>query len=346
MIFIGDIACPSLKVDSFISSIKNLGIFKNEIVVLNLEANILDEKENKRSLTLFNSPKVIDAFTDAKKVIVTMANNHMYDYPSKIQITASYLRSKNIGVFGICEKDGSVLPFEYEENGIKYAYFGHCWGLYTRTNTNNENNVRIVDHDYDIFANIVLDYVKMNPRTKVYCFMHWNYDREKLIMPMHRKFAHYLIDRGVEGVIGSHSHRPQGAEIYKGKPIVYGLGNFYLPSGIYFDGKLVYPDYAKETYALKISGENSSLVWFETDKDDKVISLMLEESLYGEKISKYSPFSNMSDARYVSYFKAHRSKSLFVPIFRDFQGKKYHFNEKWAICRVKVIRFIKKLVKR
>ena len=71
MIFIGDIACPSLKVDSFISSIKNLGIFKNEIVVLNLEANILDEKENKRSLTLFNSPKVIDAFTDAKKVIVT-----------------------------------------------------------------------------------------------------------------------------------------------------------------------------------------------------------------------------------------------------------------------------------
>ena len=104
MIFIGDIACPSLKVDSFISSIKNLGIFKNEIVVLNLEANILDEKENKRSLTLFNSPKVIDAFTDAKKVIVTMANNHMYDYPSKIQITASYLRSKNIGVFGICEK--------------------------------------------------------------------------------------------------------------------------------------------------------------------------------------------------------------------------------------------------
>ena len=47
MIFIGDIACPSLKVDSFISSIKNLGIFKNEIVVLNLEANILDEKENK-----------------------------------------------------------------------------------------------------------------------------------------------------------------------------------------------------------------------------------------------------------------------------------------------------------
>ena len=48
MIFIGDIACPSLKVDSFISSIKNLGIFKNEIVVLNLEANILDEKENKK----------------------------------------------------------------------------------------------------------------------------------------------------------------------------------------------------------------------------------------------------------------------------------------------------------
>ena len=128
--------------------------------------------------------------------------------------------------------------------------------------------------------------------------------------------------------------------------LAYGLGNFYLPSGIYFDGKLVYPDYAKETYALKISGGNSSLIWFETDKNGGVISLILEEDLNGEKISKYSPFCNMSDNHYVSYFKEHRSKSLFVPIFSDFQGEKYHFNEKWAINRVKLIRLIKKLVKR
>lgn len=40
-----------------------------------------------------------------------------------------------------------------------------------------------------------------------------------------------LIDAGADGVVGAHSSRMQGMEFYKGKLIVYGLGNFW------FDGK-------------------------------------------------------------------------------------------------------------
>ena len=40
-----------------------------------------------------------------------------------------------------------------------------------------------------------------------------------------------LIDAGADGVIGAHSNRVQGMEFYKGKLIVYGLGNFL------YDGK-------------------------------------------------------------------------------------------------------------
>ncbi len=36
-----------------------------------------------------------------------------------------------------------------------------------------------------------------------------------------------LIDAGADGVIGAHSNRLQGMEFYKGKLIVYGLGNFW-----------------------------------------------------------------------------------------------------------------------
>lgn len=40
-----------------------------------------------------------------------------------------------------------------------------------------------------------------------------------------------LIDAGADGVVGAHSNRVQGMEFYKGKLIVYGLGNFL------YDGK-------------------------------------------------------------------------------------------------------------
>ena len=38
--------------------------------------------------------------------------------------------------------------------------------------------------------------------------------------------AHEIIDSGADILIGHHTHRCQGVEIYKGKPIFYSLGNF------------------------------------------------------------------------------------------------------------------------
>ena len=226
------------------------------------------------------------------------------------------------------------------------AFFGHCWRLYTKTNKNKENGIGVSDAYYEDFVHEVIDYVHNHTDTKVYCFMHWNYDCERLVMPMHRKIAKDLIDAGVEAVIGSHSHRPQGAEIYKGKPIVYGLGNFYLPSGIYFDGKLSYPDFSKETYALRIKGGKCDLIWFRTDSANKPIEQIAIYSFDSEKIKELSPFINMSDNDYIKYFKKYRSKSLLVPIFDDYKGRRYRIKESIAITRVKVIKTILKLIKR
>jgi len=41
-----------------------------------------------------------------------------------------------------------------------------------------------------------------------------------------RKFAHALIDQGVDIVVGHSSHHIKGLEVYKGKLIAYGLGDF------------------------------------------------------------------------------------------------------------------------
>lgn len=345
MIFLGDIACPYERVSDFIDAVSQIDAFRDELIVLNLEAEILNDDEKQKPLTLYNALTVLDAFKKSKGVLVSLANNHTYDYPDKIQRTIDILKSANVKCFGV-NNGKQTDPLEIEVDGVKMAFFGHCWRLYTHTNNNNENDIRVNDSFYDDFVRDVKDYINKHPGNKVYCFMHWNYDGEKLVMPMHRKIAHDLIDAGVETVVGSHSHRPQGAELYKGKPVVYGLGNFYLPSGVYFEGKLTYPDFSKETYALRIDGDKSELIWFDTDKGTIPIKQSCKESFDGLKIRELSPFLEMDEHSYVSYFKKHRSKSFLVPVFDNYIGYKYKLKETMAIVRVRIIKTILKILKR
>src|SRR5690242_13277765 len=57
-------------------------------------------------------------------------------------------------------------------------------------------------------------------------FMHWVWEYEGGPGGRRRLFGRCMIDAGAAMVVGGHPHVTQGAEIYRGKPIVYSLGNF------------------------------------------------------------------------------------------------------------------------
>jgi poly-gamma-glutamate capsule biosynthesis protein CapA/YwtB (metallophosphatase superfamily) len=46
------------------------------------------------------------------------------------------------------------------------------------------------------------------------------------VMEYQKELAHFVVDCGVDLVIGHHSHEPQPIEVYKGKAIFYSLANF------------------------------------------------------------------------------------------------------------------------
>lgn len=347
MIFFGDLACPVERNEFFQKWTAEEELFRDQIIILNFEANIVNNAEDRKKLTLYNVSRITECFPHAKKVIVSLANNHMYDYPEKILDTKSYLESKGIGCFGLYD-NGRIVPYEFEENGVRYALFGHCWRLYTHTNCNNVNDIRVVDCLYDEFIEKVRNYVETHHETRVYCFMHWNYDLERLPLPMHRKLSRELIDLGVSGVIGGHSHRPQGMELYKGKPIVYCMGNFYLPSGIYFDGRLKYPDCSMTTYGVKITDHGMRTLWFKTDLSDTVPLTLVAEEYFGEgeNCKKHSPFAEMDDNEYLTYFSNNRAKTALVAKFPEPYGKRYLLDEAWAINRVRILRRLKGLLKK
>lgn len=57
-------------------------------------------------------------------------------------------------------------------------------------------------------------------------FMHWGWEYEAGPNARQRQLAHTMIDAGADAVVGGHPHVTQGAEVYRGKPIIYSLGNF------------------------------------------------------------------------------------------------------------------------
>lgn len=64
----------------------------------------------------------------------------------------------------------------------------------------------------------------------VVCLVHWGVENSEEITDEQRELARWLIDHGVDLVVGSHPHCVQALDFYHGCPIAYSLGN------LVFDG--------------------------------------------------------------------------------------------------------------
>jgi poly-gamma-glutamate synthesis protein (capsule biosynthesis protein) len=64
----------------------------------------------------------------------------------------------------------------------------------------------------------------------IVCLVHWGIENSEDITDEQRELARWLVDRGVDLVVGSHPHCVQPLDFYHGRPIAYSLGN------LVFDG--------------------------------------------------------------------------------------------------------------
>ena len=86
----------------------------------------------------------------------------------------------------------------------------------------------------------------------VIVYMHWGTEYRHKPDASSIATAQWLIDQGVDTVIGAHPHWEQGISIYKGKPIAWSLGNFIFDQ-----------DFSKETregLALILSIDKKGIV--------------------------------------------------------------------------------------
>ena len=155
ILFCGDMSVPNKECYERLSkNMDGTDLFKNQTVIINLEGVLLDGSLVDSFWKVYNDLSVINLKEHCKQLIFCLANNHTYDYPKQIKPMLDLLRQSGIKYFGIIE-NGEILPLEFEDDGCKYAIFGHCWEVYTKTNTNTMTDDRVVDCSYETFYKII-----------------------------------------------------------------------------------------------------------------------------------------------------------------------------------------------
>jgi hypothetical protein len=324
MIILGDVASPNAVCSQHILDFfeTNRTLLKSESILFNLEGLIADEQDlSDNSPILFNHSTVVNVFKNYPNKIAALANNHTLDLPHLLKETKVFLYDKGfhcVGSGNVIDNDLEVT--EVTEDGMQIFIINACWEflLYHQSNKNTNTHVKVIE-ELEILT-LVKRIKTEYPTSKIVTYFHWSFDLEILPSPSYRVFSKDLIDAGVSLVVGGHSHCVQGGEKYKDGNIVYGLGNFFIPSGVYANGKLKFPPMSDLGWVLKWDVKSNTLknIWIDTSSN--YLRLIRVEDFNESLImQKFSGFCGLSDGEYVTYFKKNRRKNKLNPVFFDYK---------------------------
>jgi poly-gamma-glutamate capsule biosynthesis protein CapA/YwtB (metallophosphatase superfamily) len=196
-----------------------------DVAMVNLE-NPLTRSTLRRPNKQFNfkaDPEAVQVLTSGGIDLVNLANNHAMDYEAEGLIeTLETLEKAGIHAIG-AGKDikEARRPEIIEVKGQRIAYFGYYDADFHAADeknpgTNPRYDERIAEDIQAIRDQV--DWIVVN--------FHWGVELAQYPGDWQIELARFTIDQGADLVVGHHPHVLQGAEIYKGRPIVYSLGNF------------------------------------------------------------------------------------------------------------------------
>ena len=320
MIFLGDTAVP-FDMEPRIDKIPE--VFANNAVIANLEGTICSREQASLSENrLFNTDAVFAFMRSCGVDAVTLANNHIMDVPEAFSGTLEALRQNGLGYVGAGENAAEAArELVMDDNGVRTVVAAFGWNViscvYAGKNTPGVNPM-----EYDNVIRTVRRLREKYQEDRLVTILHWNYELEKYPLPAQRRLARELIDMGVYAVVGHHPHCVQGIETYKGKTIAYSVGNFFIPQGVYMNGRLKFPEYASEEMALEISDGGVNVHRFGYDAQEQTLSFCGSEQVCDSaRIKELTPFDGMSDKEYVKWFRKNRAKKKLLPVYTDYSKR-------------------------
>jgi len=213
-----------------------------DVAVVNLETAVTDRGTPAPKQYTFRAPVAgLVALRDAGVDVATMANNHGMDYGAVgLEDSLAASRSTGFPVIGIGENAAQAYaPWRTVVRGTRVAVMGATQVL--------DDVVRTAWTATDTHAGLAsakeidrfLDEVRaVRPTTDVLVvYVHWGVEGATCPTSAQQTLARQLVEAGADVVVGSHSHRVEGAGRLGDALVDYGLGNFVFynesgPSGV------------------------------------------------------------------------------------------------------------------
>lgn len=181
-------------------------------------------------------PLNIDVFLAAGIDICTLANNHTLDWDyTGLRETLGVLKSSDIKFSGAGENiaqamQPAVFPLALNKRVLVFSVGMASSGVPAiwKATSKLSGIYYLPDISYDSLAHVVENIKHHKQHGDLIIFsLHWGSNWGYDISESFRSFAHGLIDDAkVDVVFGHSSHHPRPIEMYKGKPIFYGCGDF------------------------------------------------------------------------------------------------------------------------
>lgn len=198
----------------FLQNVKSI-FSADDLTIANFEGTLTDSEEREEKQFAFKAPAEFSSIlSDGSIEAVTLANNHSHDYGEQgFADTLTALDQEGITHFGYDET--AVI----EVKGIKVGLVGiyELKDHLERTEQLKQNIAKVKEEGAVI--TIVI--------------FHWGNEKEEIPDSNQMTLGRLAIDEGADLVCGHHPHVLQGIETYKGKNIVYSLGNFCFGGNSY-----------------------------------------------------------------------------------------------------------------
>ncbi len=193
--------------DYFLQNVKDI-FSADDLTIANFEGTLTDSDEREDKTFAFKAPaSYASILTNGSVESVNTANNHSHDYGDQsFDDTLAALDDTGIVHFGYDET--AVMDVK----GIKVGLVG-IYELYDH-----------LEREQQLKDNIAK--VKADGAQLIVVIFHWGNETETVPDSNQTTLGRIAIDEGADLVCGHHPHVLQGIETYKGRNIVYSLGNF------------------------------------------------------------------------------------------------------------------------
>ncbi|ASM70599.1 CapA family protein [Blautia hansenii] len=181
---------------------------QDDLTIVNMEGTLTEETTREPKQFAFKGDAEYAKILTAGAVeTANLANNHSFDYGKKsYEDTITALEAEGISSFGY--ERTAVMDIKGVKVGLAGVY----------------ELAEHIDCKQDLLDNIAS--LKEQGAQIIIVSFHWGQEKENVPNDVQVELAHAAVDNGADLVLGHHPHVLQGIEEYKGKNIVYSLGNF------------------------------------------------------------------------------------------------------------------------